>query len=328
MMNRTQKAQSMFDRWINSFIYVMGTVSIFAGMALADPPPATKPSTRPATTQSAPQITVKLPDAKTLPSSPGFFILKAAVTVDKRKFTMAFGLFPPPNYFTSTDPFPVVVTLHNRGFEGNNGESLTGEGMPSLWVQDEWDSRGPGIDPTAEALVLRKSARFIGIAPQSPSKRYPLETPPMPQVISELATQVCKAYRTDEERVYLTGFSYGGTCTWLIAEQMPHRYAAIVPISSRATPNPLQTAQTLKDLPIYTGCGTEEWSTPFCQKMADALKTSSHPNFVFQIVPNGTHWSYPVIYTNPAFMDWLLAQRRKPAAAAPQPAQVPSIGKP
>ena len=294
-------------------ITLLGVLVALAKPTLADP----AATTRPATTQSVSQITVKLPEAKKLPSSPGYFVLKAAVTVDQRKFSMAFGLFLPPNYFTTNDRYPVIVTLHNRGFEGSDGASLTYEGMPSLWIRDQWDTRGPGAEPSSDVVILRQSARFIGIAPQSPNKKYPLEIPPMPQIISELATQVCKAYRADEDRVYLTGFSYGGTCTWQIAEQMPHRFAAIVPISSRATANPIQTAQTLKDLPIYTGCGTNEWATSTCQKMVDALKTTAHPNFVFQIVPNGTHWSYPVIYTNPAFWDWLLAQRRKPATTQP-----------
>jgi predicted peptidase len=133
---------------------------------------------------------------------------------------------------------------------------------------------------------------------------------PMPEILSKLISEVGKLYRTDETRVYLTGFSYGGTCTWQIAEQIPDRFAAIVPISARAMEDPAKTARILKDVAVYTGCGTAEWSMPMCKQMRDAFEASGHPRFVYRQFEGGTHWSYPLIYTDPEFWKWLLAQRR------------------
>jgi predicted peptidase len=283
--------------------FVLGLSGLTAA-GQAPVPPASAPGSPPSD-----PVVVSLPEKAKLPSSPGYFAVQAQVTAGQQQFPMSFTLFLPPGYFRSNEPFPMIITLHNKHLMGLGGQWLDSEGMAALWVRDEWDTRYPTTMPS-QSLNLRKSARFVGIAPQCPAGRF-FENPPMPQVISELATQISKVYGTDDDRVYLTGFSYGGTATWQVAEQLPRRFAAIVPLSARATADPAKTVQTLKDVPIYLGCGTKEWALPFCRQMHEALKAGGHPNFISRIIPDGTHWCYPAIYTDPQFMDWLLAQKRK-----------------
>lgn len=262
------------------------------------------------------QIAVALDTKKPLPSAPGYYEVPCNVTVGAKQIPALFGLFLPPNYFKSKDPFPLVVTLHNRG-----ETRMTFEGLAQVCTNDQWDTRDGAVRP-ANPVNLRKDARVIVVAPISPGGMG-WEDPAMPRILSELIAQLAKKYRVDEDRVYLTGFSYGGTSTWLIAEQMPQRFAAIVPLSSRATENPAKTVERLKGMPIYLASGDSEWAVPTVAQMAEALKKGGHPDFVFRVIQKGSHWCYPAVYTDPAFWDWLLAKNRKhrPASA---PASKPS----
>ena len=289
--------------WINR-LAVVAAAALICGMLCSSLALAQAPSA-----PAAEKVAVVLPAKDRLPSSPGYFIVEADVTVGSQQFPMSFALFLPPAYFRSKEPFPMIMTLHNKGLTGLGGGGLAIEGMAMLWVRDQWDSRNTLAVPD-NALVMRKSAKFLGIAPQCPPG-HAFEDEPMPQVLAELATQVGKAYHADNDRVYLTGFSAGGLGTWQVAEQTPKRWAAIVPLSCRLSDDPAKTVQALKDMPIYLGTGTEDWALDFCQQWQEALKLAGHANFVFHITPGGTHWAYHSIYTDPQFMDWLFAQKRK-----------------
>lgn len=274
-------------------------VGIVGSAAQADAPPAEK-------------VGVSIDSKRPLPTAPGYYELPCNLTIGARQIPSMFGLFLPPAYFKGKERFPVVVALHNVG--ANNW--LTGEGMGLLWVSDRWDSRDPTSRP-ANRVSLKKDGQFVGIAPSCPNG-IGFDHPAMPQIIAELVGQVAGAYRVDEDRIYLTGFSYGGTCTWLIAERMPEYFAAIVPLSTRATADPAKTVERLRGVPVYLVSGENEWAVPFVAQMADALKKGNHPDFVYRKVTNGSHWCYPAIYGDPKFWEWLLAKKRKhPATSAP-----------
>lgn len=251
-----------------------------------------------------PKVTVTLDK---FPNAPGFQLLQCTVTAGERRFAMTYGLFVPAVYFSSKDPFPLVTTLHNRYAIGLGGRNLCGEGFGKHLFEENWIDNGPGMPKNP--ILIRKMVRFIGLAPQCPPG-CAWETWPMPQVIDQLIAELGKEARIDDDRLYLTGFSYGGTCTWAIAEMMPDRFAAIVPISGRATAEPARTVETLRHLPIWLAAGTQDWALPHCQQMNDALAAGKHPSFVYREIKDGTHFCYPTIYTDPKFWEWLLAQRR------------------
>ena len=156
---------------------------------------------------AAPAVSVSL-DTSQLPSSPGYHIIKATARMGAAKLSITTGLFLPRAYFRSKEPMPIVITLHNRGMSGSDGRDLTFEGLAMLIGRDNVDTRGGGEMPK-DPVNLRRDGQFIGVAPQCP-QGYRWDTPPIAQMISELATQIAIAYHADDDRVYLTGFSYGG----------------------------------------------------------------------------------------------------------------------
>jgi predicted peptidase len=284
-------------------------------------PSATLPATMPAT-RPADYIAITLPDPNSLPASPGFFLIQVNASAGDREFPMTVGLFLPASYFQSDAVMPTVVALHNTGVKGLGGHGLTSEGIAALWAQDRIDARAGSVTRPATQPIesLRRWAPFVGIAPQCP-RALAFEAWPMPQLISELVTQLATVYRLDEQRLYLTGFSYGGTCSLKIAEQMPDRYAAIAPISPRASNTPRKAAMALKSVPIYLACGSDDWALPLCRKLNEGLTITQHPDFVYRELTGGTHWCYPFVYRDPEFWNWMFSHRARAAATQPGAAE-------
>jgi predicted peptidase len=140
----------------------------------------------------------------------------------------------------------------------------------------------------------------------------------MSGVVVEIINWVEKNYRVDSDRCSLTGFSYGGSCTWAVGMQFPERFAAIVPLSARLAPAPETAPERLKDVGVWCGVGENDGDfKASCVKMNDIFVAAKHTNFHFTVVKGGAHHCYQSIYANPDFWKWLLAQKRKPKEEVP-----------
>ena len=135
-------------------------------------------------------------------------------------------------------------------------------------------------------------------------------------VLDQLIVQVTAAYKADPDRVYLTGWSYGGSMTWPVAVALSDRLAAAAPLDGRTPRNPVAAAAALRHLAVYQVVGgVDREFIPEAQRMVVALAAAQHPNFTFRVVPEGNHFCYALVYTDPTFWSWMLSQRRDPAAA-------------
>lgn len=255
------------------------------------------------------------------PLSPGYHLFKTEAHLDSKTIPLAFGVFLPRMYFETHKPMPVVVTLHTRGAEGADGRSrYINEELAMLSTTNRQDPRTAG-QYTKTRLDLHTQAKFITLMPQCPTN-YAWEIPPIGRIVKDEVHMVLKAYHADANRVYLTGFSYGGSSTWTVALQDPKLFAAIAPIESRATPHPDRDVKVLANVPIYLSVGADDHVfLKACNVMKDALGTIHHADFVYRIVPDGNHFCYPCVYEDPKFWTWLLSHRRgrpttEPAFAA------------
>ena len=160
---------------------------------------------------ASPSLTVTLNEPG-FPKTAGYHVIKATALVGKQAVPFACGMFLPPAYFKTTGKMPMVVSLHTRGNSGSGGGGeLVGEGLGLLIAGAGVDPRGTGDKPK-DAIDLPKSAAFIALMPQCPAA-HGWADQPVPQILAEFITQVAKAGRGDEDRVYLTRFSYGGSST-------------------------------------------------------------------------------------------------------------------
>lgn len=287
-----------------AFVLLASLMAATAWAADAPPPPP-KPVPPP-----TPGVTAELDEAK-LPETPGWHLLAPSVKVDGKPMPVEFGLWLPKSYRPGQPPLPVIVHLHNRFAIGGNGaDRLEEEGLPALLCRGSLnDNRATGQPPPTR-INPNDDVSVIAVVPHCPDGQQ-FESDPMPRVVEAVVGAVVKAYAADADRVYLTGFSYGGSSTWAVAEQTPLRWAAIAPMDGRRTADPVRTAARLRHVAVWITEGDNDGDfTNDGRLMRDTFDAAGHPNFTYREVAGGNHFSYNLIYVDPAFWGWLLGQRR------------------
>lgn len=187
---------------------------------------------------------------------------------------------------------PLLMFLHGSGERGDNGidQIMVGLG-PALWKQ-------------------KPNFPFVTILPQCHTNSNWLVDGPDGQAALAILKQTAAEFKTDPDRVYLTGLSMGGSGTWSIAAMHPDMFAAIVPMCGRGE---LESAKTLGSahLPVWNFCGDKdrEQTVTFCRQMHEALTkagTESH----YTEYPGVGHNCWDNAYGTPELYKWLLEQSR------------------
>jgi poly(3-hydroxybutyrate) depolymerase len=129
------------------------------------------------------------------------------------------------------------------------------------------------------------------------------------RVIEVVDYMLAKYPQIDPDRVYLTGFSYGGGGAWRTAVAYPDRFAAVVPIAGYGAPN---QACKLKDRPVWAFHGDKDTNVPLAQSqnMVDAIERCGGTQVKLTVYEGVAHQpAWQQAYRDPALIEWLLAQR-------------------
>ena len=119
-----------------------------------------------------------------------------------------------------------------------------------------------------------------------------------------------KEYKTDPDRVYLTGLSMGGYGTWSLAAAHPERWAAIVPDLRRR--RPVQGGREDQGHPCWCFHGDKDTAVKVerSREMIAALKTAGgKPKYTEY--PGVGHNSWDKAYATDELYKWLLTQKKK-----------------
>ncbi len=122
---------------------------------------------------------------------------------------------------------------------------------------------------------------------------------------------VLASYRTDPDRIYLTGLSYGGHGTWHMAATCPDRWAAIAPFCGDA--NEAQMAVLAqRGLPIWMFHGGRDLvvKSEWAYDLANALERAGHPSVRFTVHEDLGHDCWTRVYGGQDLYSWLLEQHR------------------
>lgn len=165
-----------------------------------------------------------------------------------------FWEYLPANYSTSKEKFPVVIYLHGIK-EIGSGESVA-----------ELDKIIHNGVPYA-IRTFHRDFPFVLIAPQSPGEQEGFA----PEQLDRLIEIVKSNYQIDEDRIYVTGISFGAYATLRLASYIPHKLAAIVPISSCGEEYDLEK---LKNLPMWAfGNSFDKKEIPLCiEALTDSIR--------------------------------------------------------
>jgi poly(3-hydroxybutyrate) depolymerase len=217
------------------------------------------------------------------PTQPGFHLRTVKTDQGDRRYTVYV-----PEGYDGSKAFPVILFLHGAGERGDDGITPAQVGLGPAIL-----NRQGGIP----AIVVFPQARRTWAA-GSPDSNAALKA----------LDDVLGAYKTEPNRVILTGLSMGGHGSWDLATARPERFVAVVPICGPGEP---EAVDRLKTLPIWTFCGDADRDETVLnlRNMVEALR---HEGAVARLTEyRGVgHNSWDRAYNSPELIDWMLAQRR------------------
>lgn len=198
-------------------------------------------------------------------------------------------LYLPANY--GLEPgrkWPVIWFFHGIGERGDNVWDVMRYGVPQYLAQ------GNSLD----AIV---------IAPQCHLESHWADTDQEVEIhLRRFIPEMMARYAIDPARMYLTGLSMGGRCSWKTALAMPDLFAALAPVCGRTN---TYEFERLVRMPIYMVHGLQDSVIPFenVGKILPVLLEKGHPDITLTIYPHQRHDAWTDTYGGHGFYEWLLS---------------------
>lgn len=207
-----------------------------------------------------------------------------------------------PKSFAPGKKYPLVISLHQE--ESNhrlNLRALFGPVASRLGGEpDTEDMRYfppvPDVDFIIACPYARGSMGYQGIAEKD---------------VYDVLADVKRRFPVDEDRVYLTGISMGGSGALWLALTRPDIWAAVAPLCPLPTPRAEELAANALDLPIRLFHGEQdpivsvESSRTWQRRLQDSGVSADYIEF-----PSVRHNAWDLAYRNGAIFEWFGKFRR------------------
>ncbi len=195
----------------------------------------------------------------------------------------AYNLHVPSSY-NSKKPIPLVLAFHGVGGNGKEMAKMTGLSQ------------------------LAEQSGFIVVYPDAIRNHWDARRSNQPETtndvgfISALIDDLGQRYTLDPRRIYVTGFSNGGTFAHRLACELSNKITAIAAISATMPENVSRTCQPVKPISVLLMHGTNDAIIPYgppgkgLLSLADTVKYwSTHnrcsPQVVKASLPKSPHIS-------------------------------------
>ena len=253
-------------------------------------------------------------------------------------------VYLPVGYHTEPgNQWPVILFLHGGGERGNAVEDLDrvlahgpiaeawiqGRDLPFIMISPqmplfERPLRSPAAPAPAQVLDGLPPPRNRGRRPERPMARTTDPDIPsfgtrgaseswlkMSDEVLAMVDSTLNEYRGDEDRVYLTGLSFGGAGTWHLAMSEPERWAAIAPICGPGDPE-LTPGLVEANTPVWVFQGGRD-TTVRPERVLEtvkALEAAGHPDVRFTVHEDLGHNVWTRVYEGWDLYGWFLTHRR------------------
>lgn len=211
-----------------------------------------------------------------------------------------------PAHIEPGQRYPLVVQFHGSGAIGEDNRAQ---------IERDFAARSwaiPAIRARHPAFVL---------VPQFPVRSANYDDPAVPRVAVatpalaaalELVDALVAEQPVDPARIYASGFSMGGSATWLSLLARPGLFAAAMPISGIA-PDRADAAE-LKDIPILVLHGDADTENPIDadRAMVAAIRAAGGRQVRLRSYVGLQHLPPGDLVPGDWWRDWLFAQHRKP----------------
>lgn len=189
---------------------------------------------------------------------------------------------------------PLLIYLHGASAMGNdNFKQLAEYGTA-------------GINPGKNCLVLLPQCGNFALEEVENINVYTA-------ALGGLVKLLAKSYPVDEKRIYVTGISYGGACTWYSVYNNPNFYAAAIPLMGYMPDaySDIFRAQAFSDVKIWAGHAADDKVVPPDSDLNIYGKIKDICDIKFSLYQKGGHKMMRKFYRKEKWREWLFSQQRK-----------------
>ncbi|WP_426474951.1 prolyl oligopeptidase family serine peptidase [Chryseobacterium balustinum] len=211
--------------------------------------------------------------------------------------------FLTPKNNQKNEKFPLVITFHNSTRIGNDNENQL-EPFAKIWLRDEIYEKYPCyvVAPQFNKRSTNYEINKDGIQVSKPSNDV--------STLLKLIKDLEKEYpNIDKNRIYLIGYSMGGSTAQNLMNLSPNTFAAIVSVAS--VPD-FSNLIKIKEKNIWLIHGKKDEENPYIGSVELYNKLSSNKNLIFTTFTNLNHNNIviPFLVTD-EIPKWLFEKRRK-----------------
>ena len=202
--------------------------------------------------------------------------------------------------------YPLVVQFHGSGAIGSdNRAQIERDFAARAWAIPAIRARHPAFVLVPQFPV--RSANYDD--PATP--RVAIATPALSAAL-ELVDAVIARQPVDRTRIYASGFSMGGSATWLSLLARPQLFAAAMPISGIA-PDRARAAE-LTRIPMLVLHGDADTENPIDsdREMVAAIRAAGGRQIRLRSYVDLQHLPPGDLVPGDWWRDWLFAQHRDP----------------
>jgi predicted peptidase len=208
-----------------------------------------------------------------------------------------------PSHIKSGVKYPFVLQLHGSGGIGTDNASQL-DRLAKSWAMPDVRERYQ-----AYILIPQFPIRSANYGPAAPDQKA--ESSHVLNAALELVKEFSSRNTVDSSRIYATGFSMGGSASWLSPTLEPSLFAAIVPISGIAPDD--SSANTFKYLPVLVLHGNADTENPITadRRFFNSIKQTGGKHIWFKEYDGLEHTLPSDIYPGFWWRDWMFSKKRE-----------------
>lgn len=229
------------------------------------------------------------------------------LTFAKDKMSLPYRLLKPDGYDkVGKVRYPLVVFLHGTVGRGTDNKRQLRSGVEEF-VKDATRKKHPCFLAVPQCPP-DKLWFNVGFADTRGNITLPKNPTEPAATVLELIEALCNEHPIDKDRIYLTGLSMGGYCTWDLISRRPELFAAAIPVSGGGDP---AQAQKLVKLPIWAFHGGADPLVPVARPrdmIAAIKKAGGEPKYTEY--KGVGHDAWTPTYKDSKVLDWLFEQKK------------------
>lgn len=253
----------------------------------------------------APKLAVETRNYATTPLSPTPADLPPLEAFAADSFTGPDGVRLPYRLLSpaTKEKLPLVVILHGSGAVGHDNRAQMGPFVRG-WAR-------PGVAKTFPAFVLApqastRTANYAKGPDRLLASRPGASLPAVLALIDDLSARL----PIDTDRIYLVGFSMGGSAAMNAAALAPGKFAAVAAFSG--VPPERALAAKVAPTPVMIVHGDKDRENPYAPDLAWAgALANAGGNVRFVSYSGMAHVVPPDMMHDDAWRAWLFSQKRK-----------------